>query len=83
MRLDDPFQNTPTMRARDYRTLFLLLVLAAALATLAGLFLTTLAVRNPALQRLTAQIVCPASEHIEAADVEVGAHREVEDHHGR
>jgi hypothetical protein len=72
MRLDDPFQNTPTMRARDYRTLFLLLVLAAALATLAGLFLTTLAVRNPALQRLTAQIVCPASEHIEAGRGQAG-----------
>jgi hypothetical protein len=72
MRLDDPLQSTPTLRARSYRTLFLLLVLAAALATLAGLFLSSLAVRNPALQRLTAQIVCPTGEHIEAGRGQAG-----------
>jgi hypothetical protein len=72
MRPDDPLQNTPALRAHGYRTLFLLLVLAAGLATLAGLFLTSLAVRNPALQRLTAQIVCPAGEHIEAGRGQAG-----------
>jgi hypothetical protein len=72
MRQDDPLQSARTLRARDYRTLLLLLVLAAALATLLSLFLSSLAVRNPALQRLTAQVVCPPGEHVEAGPGQAG-----------
>jgi hypothetical protein len=69
---DDPLQNPSTVRGRSYRTLFLLLVLAGALAALVGLFLSSLAVRNPALQRLTAQVVCPAGGRVETGRGQAG-----------
>jgi hypothetical protein len=72
MRIEDPSPGDQISGGRDYRTLFLLLILAAGLATLAGLFLSSLAVRNPALQRLTAQIVCRTGEHIETGRGQAG-----------
>src|SRR5262245_9973236 len=72
MQLDNPQPDGRILRARDYRRLLIVLVFAAALATLVSLFLTSLSVRNPALQRLTAQVVCPAGQRIESERGQVG-----------